>query len=111
MATPVLVDGFTGVLATPLFVRGPSCDLVGYHIYNPSNATAFVHFYDSTAAPSVGTTVSVWAIGIPTLEQAFMTFPVAGLFFRNGLWVAATTTDSGSTPPNVAINVNLAVNP
>lgn len=111
MATPVLVNGYSGVLATPIFVRGTGTDVVGYHIYNASDATAFVQFYDSVVAPTVGTTVAKWVVSIPTLQQAFMQFPVAGIFFRDGLWIAATTTASGSTAPSAALTVSVAVTP
>jgi hypothetical protein len=109
MAAPVLVADYTGVLATPIQIRGTSCDVCGYHIFNASNATAFVQFYDSAIAPTVGTTVAKWCVGIPTVQQAFMPLPVAGLLFRDGLWIAATTTASGNTAPNTALFVNLAM--
>lgn len=109
MASPVLVNGATGVLATPIQVRGEGCNLAGYHIYNPSNAAAYVQFFDTVLAPTVGTTVPVWSIGITTLTNASMNLPVAGLYFRSGLWVAATTTAGGNGAPNVAVNVNLAM--
>jgi hypothetical protein len=108
MATPVLVNGATGVAETAIFVRGESCDVQAYHLYNGSNALAFVQFFD-TAAPTVGTTVPKWSIGIPTLVHAFMSFPVAGLYFQGGLWVAATTTVGGSSAPSAALTVNLAM--
>ena len=108
MATPVLVNGVTGVAETAIFVRGRSCDVQAYHIYNSSNATAFVQFFD-TAAPTVGTTVPKWSVPIPTLVHAFMSFPVAGLYFSGGLWVAATTTVGGSSAPSAALVVNLAM--
>lgn len=109
MATPVLVNGYTGVLATAIQVRGQSCNVLAYHIYNPSNALAVVQFYDSLLAPTVGTTVAMWAIGIATVTPTHMMFPVAGLYFQNGLWIAATTTASGNTAPNTALFVNLAM--
>jgi hypothetical protein len=109
MASPVLVNGVTGVLATPIFVRGEDVNIIGYHIYNPSNATAFVQFFDTLLAPTVGTTVPMWSIGIPTLVHAFMSFQPAGLYFGIGLWVAATTTVGGSGAPSAAVNVNLAM--
>lgn len=109
MATPVLVNGTTGLLATALQVRGQSCNLLGYHIYNPSNATAYIQFFDSLLGPTVGTTVPVWSIGIPTLTSTFMPVDVNGIFFSLGLWVAATTTAGGSSAPNAAVNVNLGM--
>jgi hypothetical protein len=38
-----------------------------------------------------------------------MDFPVAGLFMRGGLWVAATTTVGGSTNPSAVLTVALAM--
>jgi hypothetical protein len=109
MASPVLVNGYSGVSSTPIFVRSQSDNVLGYHIFNASNATAFVQFYDTQAAPTVGTTVAVWCIGIPTLTHAFLPFQVAGLYFSSGIWIAATTTASGSGAPSAALTVNLAM--
>jgi hypothetical protein len=109
MATPVLVNGYTGVQATAIVVRGQTCDVQGYHIYNASDATAFVQFYDSLVAPTVGTTVAKWVVAIPTLQQAFNNIPVAGLYFKDGLWIAATTSASGSSAPSAALVVSLAM--
>jgi hypothetical protein len=109
MATPVLVNNYSGVQATALVVRGQACNVQGYHIYNSSDATAFVQFYDSAVAPTVGTTVAKWVVAVPTLQQAFNNIQVAGLYFQNGLWIAATTTASGSTNPSAALVVALAM--
>jgi hypothetical protein len=109
MASPVLVNGTTGVLATAIQVRGGDINVCAYHIFNGSNAAAFVQFFDGLAAPSVGTTVPKWVVAIPTLQQAFMDFPPAGLFFNGGLWVAATTTAGGSGAPSAALTVALAM--
>ena len=70
MATPVLVNGLTGVQGTPIFVRPGKFDIQGYHIYNPSNAAAFVSFYDIEVAPTVGTTVPKWVGVLPTLTNS-----------------------------------------
>lgn len=112
MASPVLVNGYTGVQATAIFVRGFDCNVLGYHIYNASDATAYVQFYSRPTTgltPTVGTTVADWVVAIPTLQQAFMPFPVAGLFFKGGLWVAATTAINGSTNPSAVLTVALAM--
>ncbi len=110
MATPVLVNGLSGVQATPIFVRGTECNVQGYHIYNPSNAAAFVSFYDQLVAPTVGTTVPKWQGVLPTLDNSsFALGEAAGLFFEFGLWVAAATTVNGNTNPSAAVVVNLAM--
>jgi hypothetical protein len=111
MASPVLVNGTTGVLATAIFVRGENCNVVGYHIFNASNAAVFVQFYDAPASapPTVGTTVAKWIVAIPTVQQAFFYVQPAGLFFNGGLWIAATTTAAGSGAPSAALTVCLAM--
>jgi hypothetical protein len=106
MASPVLVDALS---STEKLVRGESCNVLGYHIFNPSNAVAYVQFFDTLAAPTVGTTVPKWSIGVPTLGEAFIDFAPAGLFFKAGLWVAATTTATGASAPSAGVNVNLAM--
>jgi hypothetical protein len=110
MASPVLVNGLTGVQATPIFVRGNEEIYVqGYHIFNTSNATAFVSFYDINVAPTVGTTVPKWIVVLPTLTAAWIDLQPAGLFFQTGLWVAAATTVNGNTNPSAALVINLAM--
>lgn len=113
MATPVLVNGYTGVQATAIQVAGNDCTLYGYHIFNASNAVAYVQFYDfpASVAPTVGTTVAKWVVTVPTLEQAFMPASYASLFFKGGLWIAATTAVNGSSNPSAVLTVAVVVNP
>jgi hypothetical protein len=109
MASPILVNGMTGVLATPIFVSGP-CKLYDYSIFNAAAATSFVSFYDVALAPTVGTTVPKWQVGLATLGNAQL--PVqdnAGIYFKDGLWVAATTAANGSTAPATAVVVSVGV--
>jgi len=110
MATPVLVNGLTGVQGTPIFVRPGKFDIQGYHIYNPSNAAAFVSFYDIEVAPTVGTTVPKWVGVLPTLTNSSHDFAQpAGIYFEKGLWVAAATAIDGNTNPSASVVINLAM--
>jgi hypothetical protein len=109
MSQPVLVNGMTGVLATPIFVSGP-CKLSDYSIYNAAAAASYVSFYDTILAPTVGTTVPKWQVGVTTLGNAQLADAGReGIFFRDGLWVAATTTSSGSSAPASALAVSLGI--
>jgi hypothetical protein len=111
MAAPILVNGMTGVNATPQFVDGPGAKLMDFCIFNAAAATSFVSFYDTQLAPTVGTTVPKFQVGITTLGTAvFSNLAPDGLFFRDGLWVAATTTAAGNTNPATALVVSLGVN-
>ncbi len=109
MATPLQVNGVTGVLATPIFVRGIACDVLGYSAFNASTGTAFLQFYDSTVAPTVGTTVSAWTVGMATVTNQALAFQISGLRFTNGLWVAATTTAAGTGAPSAGVALSLDV--
>ncbi len=115
MATPLLVNGYTGLLATALPIRNQSCKVMGYHIFNSSNATAFVQFYrgqdNAPSGPTVGTTVADWVVPILTLTHAFLPVTAAsdGLYFPGALWMAATTTINGSSAPSAALVVSLAI--
>jgi hypothetical protein len=109
MATPFLVNGMTGLLATPIFVSGP-CKLYDYNVFNAAAATSFISFYDTAIAPTVGTTVPKWQLGLATLGTAESALQdVAGVYFKDGLWVAATTTAAGSTAPATALVVALGI--
>lgn len=110
MATPFLVNGTSGVLATALFVRGGACDVQAMQITNPSTGTAYVQFYDTMIGPTVGTTAAAWSIGVTTGTPLSLTFAQpGGLTFMNGLWVAATVTNGGTGAPGTALVVNLAM--
>lgn len=104
MSTPVNVNA---LLATPRFVRGLSGFVQGFTIFNPSAAAAYVQFLDTLITPTVGTTVPVWSVAVPTLATVSLNCEI---FFRDGLWVAATTTDVGSGAPATALNVSLELN-
>ena len=109
MATPVLVNGMTGVNATPQFVAGP-CKLYDYSVFNAAAATSFISFYDTVLAPTVGTTVPKWQIGLTTLGTVQLAVQdVAGLYFKDGLWVAATTTAAGNTNPATPVVISLGM--
>ena len=98
MASPVFVNGLSGVQGTPIFVRDGGVNVQGYH------------FYDSLVAPTVGTTVPVWCGVLPTLTNSSHDFAqAAGIYFHLGLWVAAATAINGNTNPSAAVVINLAM--
>jgi hypothetical protein len=110
MAIPVLVNGMTGVSNTPIQVRAGICKIKDIVVYNASAAVAFLSFYDSVLAPTVGTTVPVWQIGMNTLVSVPIAIQdEAGLVFNLGCWVAATTTAGGSSAPATALPVSLGM--
>jgi hypothetical protein len=109
MAAPYLVNGMSGVLAAPIFVSGPN-KLFDYAIFNAASATSFVSVYDSVLAPTVGTTVPKYQVGVSTLRSVHLAVQdVAGIYFKDGVWVAATTTAAGSSAPDTPVVVSLGM--
>lgn len=80
--------------------------LISVAIYNPSNAVAYIQFFDALAADvTVGTTAPEWVMGIRTAGE------VVGLIgpvnFETGITIAATTSPTNSTNPSAALQVTL----
>jgi hypothetical protein len=110
MATPLLIGGTSGLSNTPIFIDGPGQKLFDIVAYNASAAVAFVHFYDSSVAPTIGSTVPAFTVGLNTLATATIALQDGGgLFFKNGLWAAATTTLGGSSAPASALAVSVGI--
>lgn len=104
MATPLQLSLSTGVAR---FARGESCKVTSYSIYNPNTGAAYVQLFDTLIAPTVGTTVAKWSIGVP----AGATVPLtdADAYFRDGLWAAATTgTSTGATASAVDVSFGIS---
>lgn len=80
--------------------------LAGYYIYNPSNATAYVQFFDLSTTVTLGTTVPDLSLGIPSGGAANL-MSDEGIEFDHGMQLAATTTATGNTAPNVGLDINV----
>jgi hypothetical protein len=80
--------------------------LYGYQLYNPGNNTAYIHFYDTGAAITIGTTTAKFSLGNGSLDIAQIAFP-APIVFNNSIKIAASTGINNATAPNQAQNVTL----
>jgi hypothetical protein len=103
------------VLAAGLCVQDPTNNTTGKRgnigwgkVSNTNAAGRYLKFYDSAAAPVVGTTTPIMTIYLPPTT----TIPLeAGpLYFANGIWIAATNlvADSDTTAPSandVIVNI------
>lgn len=109
MPTPVLVNNASGVVATAIFVRQGPCNVTAYQVSNPTTGAGYVQFYDTALAPTVGTTQPNWIAYAPTTASTSLAFSVpGGLYFQNGLWIAATTGPLTGAP-GTALQVSLAM--
>ena len=93
--------GLTNSAVTVTENPGP---FLGYNCYNPNSTAVFVQLFDTTGSVTVGTTSPTRTIQIlpagPTGQQNISP-PWSAV---NGIKVAATTTQSGSTAPSTALN-------
>ena len=100
------------VADTPVLVKAGKIALASFNIYNPSNANAYVRFYDAAVATDVtaGTTVPDYVVGGVTLGFIHSGFS-RPIQFTKGMVIAAATTaaDSGHVAPNVALVVALGL--
>ena len=97
---------------TAVLVKTGKVGLASFDVYNPSNAVAFVRFYDAAAASDVtiGTTVPVYVVGAKTVEFASGRF-TRPIQFTKGMVIGGVTTfaDSSHTAPSSALNVCLGL--
>ncbi len=99
--TPVLANALSTTVLT--VVSTPKV-LSSYYCLNPNAATAYVQVFDTSGTVTLGTTVPKRSIGIPAGAAANL----AGLneMYLNAIKAAATTTATGSTANNTALDCN-----
>lgn len=96
----------TNLLATKVAARAYKCRLFNLNIYNPSNAVAYVQFFDAASGDvTVGSTTPTRVIALPTLT-GISTAHYQPFRFNTALTIAATTTATGNTAPNVGLLID-----
>lgn len=83
--------------------------LVGAYLHNKSAAASYVKIYNKATAPTVGTDVPAFIIGIPAASSVHLSFP-GGISFILGLGYGIVTGvgDADATAP-AAADVNGAL--
>jgi hypothetical protein len=99
---PVLANGLSNTAVT---ISSGAGVMTSYFVYNPNASVAYVQFYDTAGAVSVGSTTPVWSIGIPATSGANVAS--LRLSFANAIKVAATTTATGGSAPVTALDANV----
>lgn len=97
----------TDLSTTVTTVKSSAGSVGAYSLYNPSIAITFIQFFDISGTVTLGTTVPVWTLAIPTLATLNLSIPFGGITFANAIKIAATTTALGLTAPATALIVNL----
>jgi hypothetical protein len=98
--TVVIVKGIA-LSTTPGDVDAVNCGNT-----NASPAVGYVQFFDAadSTAVTLGTTVPKMVVAIPPAGAGGATFPNGGVFFQNGIKIAATTTAKGNTALGTALD-------
>lgn len=78
----------------------------GWALINPNATVAYVLFFDSFSSPSLGVDIPTFVMPLPGTAAANL-FNEKGIFMRNGLWIACTTTALGSSPPGIGLDVSI----
>ncbi|HKT72604.1 MAG TPA: hypothetical protein VJQ47_06910 [Steroidobacteraceae bacterium] len=83
-------------------------EMGGYIVYNPNASVAYIQVFDVATAGGVtlGTTRPDMVIPVPPTSGANLEF-ANGVSFANGIQIAATTTDSGSTALGTGLTVTM----
>jgi hypothetical protein len=89
----------TTVLLVPNTSAGAPIRLAHWNVGNPNTVLAFIQFFDAaaTSAVTLGTTAPTFTLAVPAFAGAIDTSPVIDYTFKNGIVVAATTTQTGNT--------------
>lgn len=97
------------VTNTLILVRSGQGTITGLIVNNPNASEAFLQIFDaaSTGAVTLGTTVCDEPIKIPASGSITLWGTEVKTYFDNGLVIAATTTEGGSTAPASALSVVL----
>lgn len=108
--TPYMNSALTAtpVQAASLNTGASSLYLWGVNISNPNNAVSYVQFFDASSPSSVvlGTTRPAFWYAIPqngVIDKDI----VRGIYFRNGIVIAVTTTPTGSSAPSSSLPTSL----
>lgn len=99
----------TALTNTVIAVKSSAAgELGGYIVYNPNASVAYIQVFDVATAGGVtlGTTRPDMVIPVPPTSGANLEF-ANGVNFANGIQIAATTTDSGSTALGSGLTVTM----
>ena len=95
--TPVLLNSLGATVVS--VVSSQAARLTNIYCYNPTGAVAYLQIFDVATAAGVtlNSTVPTLSLGIPTAQASGLGPAVTGIYFKNGIQVASTTTPTGNS--------------
>jgi hypothetical protein len=103
---PKLLNGLT---ATVTSVKNSNHGQLGaLYCYNPNASVAYLQVFDAatTSAVTLGTTTPKLSFGFAATSGQTIPVGTMGIYFANGIQVAAATTATGSSAPGSAMDCN-----
>ncbi|KYF79700.1 hypothetical protein BE20_15970 [Sorangium cellulosum] len=90
----------TGLSTTGQVVKSSPGQVFGWHLANWGSSEAFVKFYNTSAAPTVGTTEPALTLMVPA-GQVISAEHTNGIAFTNGIGIGATSaaSDNNTSQP------------
>lgn len=98
LAAGAYTSNFINNTGAAVNIKASAGNLYGFSITNETAAAAYIEFFDTAAAPTLGTTAVAFAIKLPASQN--ITIPPGEIALRNfttGIGFAVTTTENGST--------------
>jgi hypothetical protein len=82
--------------------------LVSADIYNSTGANIFIQLFDTSGAPTVGTTVPNYVLFVPAMG-GYVKDTAIPYKFVNNIYYSCTTTPTGAVAPAVALTASFGV--
>jgi hypothetical protein len=93
-------------LTTSAQVKASAGQLYGYRITNTNTGTAYVFWYNTTSAPTIGSTTNlIDVIGIPGGASANIGATSTGIACSSGIYVAVSTSPNSSAAPSTGLTI------
>jgi hypothetical protein len=93
-------------ITTSAQVKSSAGQIYGYRITNTNTSTVYVFWYNTTSAPTIGSTTNlIDQMGIPAGASANDTFS-CGIACSSGIYVAVSTSPTGSAAPSTGLTVS-----
>src|SRR6202142_474645 len=92
-------------LTSSALVKGSAGQKYGYEVYNPNASAVYVFFYNTTSAPTIGSTTNLLTqMGIPSLSGAIFNHTI-GIPFSTGIYVAVSTSPTSAAAPGSGLTI------
>jgi hypothetical protein len=91
---------------TAQLIKSSAGNVYGWSLYNGNSSVCYLQFYNSSSAPTCGTSVT-WNFPIPASSTSTVVPPYSLYYHSTGIGFCACTTATGSTACSTALSGTL----